>query len=60
MQNILGSASKIVFILLIVTCCAGFVIKILPVDQFMLVTMAAVSFYFTKPASDSGLPGASK
>lgn len=46
-MNILKSASKIVFVLLTVTACAGFVLKLLPVDQFMLLAVAASSFYFS-------------
>lgn len=51
MKNIMNSASRIVFILLTVTACAGFVFKILPVDQFMLLAISAFSFYFAKPTT---------
>lgn len=47
MNNILGSASKIVFIALTLTACAGFLLGKLPVDQFMLLAIAASSFYFS-------------
>lgn len=46
-MEILKSASKIVFILLAATACVGFVLKVLPVDQFMILAMAAFSFYFS-------------
>ena len=58
-MNILQSASKIVFILLTLTACVGFILGIiakflhpesnagLPVDQFMLLAVAASSFYFS-------------
>lgn len=47
MDNILSSASKIVFIMLTITACIGFLLQILPVDQFMIIMMAAASFYFS-------------
>ncbi len=46
-MNILSSASKIVFILLMLTACIGFLWGKLPVDQFMLLAVAASSFYFS-------------
>ena len=48
---IFKSASKLVFLLLTITACAGFVLKLLPVDQFMLLAISAFSFYFAKPAT---------
>lgn len=48
-MNILNSASKMVFIVLAFTACIAFVLKILPVDQFMLLAISAFSFYFSKP-----------
>lgn len=47
MSNIYGSASKIVFILLAVTACVGFLTKLLPVDQFMILVSGAFTFYFS-------------
>lgn len=47
MASILKSASKIVFITLTFTSCAGFLLGKLPVDQFMLLVTAAFSFYFS-------------
>lgn len=46
-MNIVQSASKIVFVLLTITACAGFLLKLLPVDQFMILAIAASSFYFS-------------
>lgn len=58
-MNILQSASKIVFIMLAATACAGFLIGVttpqkddgLPIDQFMLLATGAFAFYFAKPNS---------
>lgn len=47
------SASKTVFIMLMGTACAGFLWKILPVDQFMILAIAASSFYFSKPVAST-------
>jgi len=47
MNKISSSASKIVFIMLTATACAGFLMKILPVGQFMILAIAASSFYFS-------------
>ncbi len=52
MDSIYKSASKIVFIMLTITACAGFLMKLLPVDQFMILAIAASSFYF----SNKGTP----
>lgn len=41
------SASKIVFILLTLTACLAFLRGLLPVDQFMILTTGAFSFYFS-------------
>lgn len=43
----LKSASKIVFVLLALTACVGFIIDKLPVDQFMLLATGAFAFYFS-------------
>jgi len=53
MNNITQSASKIVFILLTLTACVGFIIKLLPVDQFMILAIAASSFYFSNKGENS-------
>lgn len=50
---LLKSASKIAFLLLTITACAGFLMGMLPVDQFMLLALAAATFYY----SNKGEPG---
>jgi len=47
MKDITKSASKIVFLVLTITACAGFIVGKLPVDQFMILAIAASSFYFS-------------
>ena len=59
-MKILTSASKIVFILLTVTACAGFLYGKLPVDQFMILAIAASSFYFSNKGESSSGPYAGK
>lgn len=58
-MNILQSASKTVFVLLTITACVGFIIGKLPVDQFMILAIAASSFYFSNKG-DSTQPFAGK
>ena len=58
-MDILNSASKSVFVLLTLTACVGFVIGKLPVDQFMILAIAASSFYFSNKG-ETGLPYAGK
>jgi hypothetical protein len=53
MEEILKSASKLVFILLTVTACVGFLSRLLPVDQFMILCMAAATFYFSNKGDSS-------
>lgn len=48
MKTISQSATKIVFIMLALSACAGFFIGILPVEQFMTLAVAAFTYYFTK------------
>lgn len=50
-MDILKSASKFVFVTLTLTACAGFLMGKLPVDQFMLLAIAASSFYFSNKGS---------
>lgn len=56
---ILNSASKTVFVLLTITACAAFIIGKLPVDQFMILAIAASSFYFSNKG-DTSQPFAGK
>jgi len=46
-MKILESASKMVFLLLALTSCIAFLLGILPVEQFMTLTVAAFTFYFS-------------
>ena len=55
MNKIYTSASKLVFILLTITACVGFFIDKLEAKDFMLLAVAASSFYFSnKPTDTSG------
>lgn len=47
MKKILSSASKLVFILLALTACGGFLMELLPVDNFMILASSAFAFYFS-------------
>jgi hypothetical protein len=58
-MEILKSASKTVFVLLTLTACAGFIMNKLPVDQFMILAIAASSFYFSNKG-DATQPFAGK
>jgi hypothetical protein len=57
MSNILSSASKIVFIILIMTACVAFIFEvymgkvILETKDFMLLATAATTFYFSYKGS---------
>ncbi len=53
MSNILSSAAKIVFILVAVTACAGFVAGLLESKDFMALAMMAFAFYFGTPSAAS-------
>jgi putative solute:sodium symporter small subunit len=46
MLEVLKSASKIVFILMAISACLGFFLKILDADKFMILSGMAFSFYF--------------
>lgn len=54
MTKIFSSASKIVFILLAITACAGFFIGILESKDFMVLTGMAFTFYFSHKGDTSG------
>ncbi|KND49805.1 MAG: hypothetical protein AB203_01810 [Parcubacteria bacterium C7867-008] len=58
-MTIFNSASKLVFLVLTLTACAGFILNKLPVDQFMILAIAASSFYFSNKG-DSSQPYAGK
>lgn len=48
MSNILGSASKIVFILFALTSCAAFLLGQLEAKDFMLLATMPFVFYFAQ------------
>jgi len=52
MNSILQSASKIVFILLALSACAGFFIGKLEAKDFMLLAGMAFTFYFSMPSTN--------
>ncbi len=54
MPEILKSASKIVFVCLAVTSCAAYLLGKLPTDQFMILVMAAFTFYFSNKGETNG------
>ena len=59
MQNILSSASKIVFILLALTACVAFFFGRLESKDFMVLSGMAFAFYFSNKG-DSTQPFAGK
>lgn len=60
-KNILASASKIVFLMLAFTACVGFFMGILESKDFMVLSMAAFTFYFANKGEVKGkLPYAGK
>jgi asparagine N-glycosylation enzyme membrane subunit Stt3 len=46
-MTILESASKLVFVLLAITACAAFFMGRLEAQDFMVLAMAAFTFYFS-------------
>lgn len=52
MANILESASKIVFILLTITACSGFLFGRLEPKDFMLLAGMAFAFYFSNKGTE--------
>jgi hypothetical protein len=59
-MQILNSASKIVFILVTLAVIGLTFLKIIEAKDFFVLASMVFAFYFSKPASDSGLPGSSK
>lgn len=53
MTNIFKSASKVVFLLLALTSCVGFIMKILPVEHFVALTSGAFAFYFSNKGNSN-------
>ncbi|GIW70351.1 MAG: hypothetical protein KatS3mg101_1098 [Patescibacteria group bacterium] len=58
-MKILTSASKIVFIMLALTACIGFFMKLLEAKDFMVLAGMAFSFYFANKG-ESNEPFAGK
>jgi len=52
-KEIYQSASKLVFILLTITACAGFLMGILEATDFMILAIAAFSYYFGAKGKNS-------
>jgi hypothetical protein len=52
-MKLLESASKLVFLLLTVTACIGFLIGKLPTESFMILTSGAFAFYFSNKGDKS-------
>jgi asparagine N-glycosylation enzyme membrane subunit Stt3 len=52
MTNVLKSASKIVFLILTVTACAGFFLGKLESQDFMVLAVSAFTFYFSFKGND--------
>lgn len=55
MENIIKSASKIVFILMALAAVVGFFIGILSENNFMILAGAAFTFYFSNKGEASQL-----
>ena len=55
MSKILSSASKLVFLILTISACAGFFIGILDPKDFMVLASMAFAFYFSNKGETSGL-----
>lgn len=52
-MEILKSASKVVFIMLATSACVGFFLKLLDPKDFMVLAMAAFSFYFANKGDNT-------
>lgn len=53
MSELLKSAAKLVFLLLAITSCVGFFIGKLDPKDFMVLAMAAFTFYFANKGDQS-------
>ncbi len=51
----LKSASKIVFVLFALTACVGFFLGLLPVEQFMIISLPIFAYYFTREGLKQGI-----
>lgn len=52
-MDIFKSASKVVFLLLTITACGGFIVGILESKDFMLLASSAFAFYFANKGDNS-------
>lgn len=52
-MNILESATKISLLIITLTVCAGFLMKILPVEHFIPIVTAVFGFYFAYKGDES-------
>lgn len=52
-MNILKSASKVVFLIIAITACAGFFTGKLSADNFMILATGAFAFYFSNKGDSS-------
>jgi hypothetical protein len=57
-MEIIKSASKIVFVIITITVCAGFLLKVLDSKDFMILASMVFSFYFSNKG-DGGNVGTS-
>ncbi len=48
-----SSASRVVLIIVAVTLCGGFLLKILDPKDFMILASMVFAFYYTKPVDKS-------
>lgn len=53
MTNIFKSASKVVFLLIALTVCIGFIIGKLPVEHFIGLVSGVFAFYFSNKGSSN-------
>lgn len=51
MDQIFKSASKIAFLMLMLTCCVGFMTRRLESKDFMVIASGASAFYFANKGS---------
>lgn len=52
-MELLKSASKLVFTLIALTACVGFLLGKLPTESFMILATGAFSFYFSAKGDNS-------
>lgn len=52
-MEIFKSASKVVFLLIAITVCGGFIVGILESKEFMVLASMAFTFYFTNKGDNS-------